>query len=106
MGAAGEVFERRTFANCDFTNGNGCETDLSSDVNHCGTCAFACSFPHAAAACTGGACIMGVCDVGFAHCAGNTGTGCETDLVTDKNNCGACGAVCPNQQNCHGGVCS
>ncbi len=37
-----------TYASCDGTFANGCETDLSTDIHHCGSCAVDCG--------TGGVC--------------------------------------------------
>ena len=39
------------------------------------------------------------CPAGTADCNGNPGDGCETDLITDPANCGACG------HDCLGGAC-
>jgi hypothetical protein len=54
-----------------------------------------------------GACVMsGECQPGFANCNGNlAGDGCETALLTDKTNCGACGWSC-NGVECGGGYCT
>jgi len=41
------------FGNCDSDPSNGCETDLRSNVNKCGTCSTVCP--------TGNSCIDGVC---------------------------------------------
>jgi hypothetical protein len=42
-----------TFADCDGLASNGCETDLSSNTQHCGTCGNACT--------TGQSCVSGAC---------------------------------------------
>ncbi len=47
------------------------------------------------------------CPPGGANCDNNTFNGCEVDLGTDANNCGACGHVCPfNMPQCVNGVCN
>lgn len=45
-----------------------------------------------------------VCDPGMADCI-HAGNGCETNLMTDRNNCGACGRACAAMQSCGGGSC-
>ncbi len=45
------------------------------------------------------------CQSGFANCDGSPSNGCETDINTDLNNCGACGSPCGAGQSCAGGVC-
>jgi hypothetical protein len=41
-----------------------------------------------------GECSMGRCFAGMGNCDGNNCNGCETDLMTDPNQCGACGIRC------------
>jgi hypothetical protein len=47
--------------------------------------------------------------LGFANCDANAANGCETNTLTDVQNCGGCGVVCPARANatttCAGGVC-
>ena len=45
------------------------------------------------------------CQAGFADCNNNDADGCETNIVTDRNNCGSCGAACPGSQACVNGTC-
>ncbi|MEZ4390403.1 MAG: hypothetical protein R3A48_04845 [Polyangiales bacterium] len=81
------------FANCDNNAGNGCETNLNTNVSSCGACGRACSFANATATCSGGACALGACNAGFANCDGNPANGCETNLAL-VSSCGRCGNVC------------
>ncbi len=82
------------FADCNGDPADGCEVDLLTDRSHCGTCATACTFAHAAATCEGGACVMGACEAPFADCDGRADDGCEVDTARDAANCGACALQC------------
>jgi hypothetical protein len=47
------------------------------------------------------------CVFPLANCDHNDRNGCETDLTSDANHCGACGTVCPKAQpDCVAGACS
>ncbi|MBI5534032.1 MAG: hypothetical protein HY898_15025 [Deltaproteobacteria bacterium] len=98
------------FGNCDGNVANGCESNLNTDIAHCGSCPNACSFAHATAACTGGVCSIASCNSGWANCDGAAPNGCEVSLQTDMGNCGACGRACGTQnvlsRACSSGVCS
>jgi hypothetical protein len=97
------------YANCDANPANGCETNVVSNVNNCGSCGLVCTTPNGSPACTGGACTVGSCNPGYANCDFNAGNGCETNVVSNVNNCGSCGLVCstPNATSaCAGGVCT
>jgi hypothetical protein len=77
----------------------GCADNICYDTQnhheHCGDCNTACSGMEW---CTKGHC----CGLSESYC----GMAC-IDTFTDKNNCGACGNVCPNNQpNCISGMCS
>lgn len=93
------------FANCDGIEGNGCETNTQSDPINCGTCGHVCSLPNASSICVNGACRVGSCQSGFGDCNGNPADGCETFLMDNPFNCGACGRVCPSEGECRGGHC-
>jgi hypothetical protein len=81
------------YGDCDGTLANGCEADLQSNSGNCGFCARVCGSD---STCTQGACLpkSTPCSAGFDDCDANPTTGCETNLATDANNCGACGNKC------------
>ena len=87
------------YADCDLNAANGCEVNLSNDVNNCGACAVACpAVSNGTPVCSGFVCGIGSCNAGFANCFGPPTT-CETDLQTDVNHCGMCGTPCPSVAN-------
>jgi hypothetical protein len=45
------------------------------------------------------------CSPNRANCDGNSDNGCEINLLTDNNNCGACGIVCGGGMSCVSGSC-
>src|SRR5207247_2347909 len=61
---------------------------------NCGACGNVCGVADGTAACSNGVCTVAACNSGYGNCDGNAGNGCETNLNTDLNNCGACGTVC------------
>jgi hypothetical protein len=92
------------FADCNGQN-DGCETHVARDSNNCGACGNVCprGFPGDLPLCIGGRCALD-CAIGRGNCDGKLG--CELDLVTDNNNCGACGKVCGNRSRCQQGSCA
>jgi len=82
------------YADCDGSDGNGCEADLDAPAT-CGSCVHDCRgrFPHAAAGCSNGDCVLQACDSGWADCSGGDDDGCETD-VTRIETCGGCTNNC------------
>ena len=97
------------YANCNGISSDGCEIDLTSDTNNCSACGTICAFDHAAASCSAGTCIMGVCDAGFDNCDLQDTNGCEVELAVDTANCGTCGNTCAFEHAsavCATGVCA
>lgn len=95
-------------ADCDANMGNGCETDLMTSMQHCGACQRSChTNGHDV---TSAMCTAGRCEVTCAprispeeDCDANPDNGCESYLMFDAKNCGACGVVCAT--NCEAGTC-
>jgi hypothetical protein len=98
------------YANCDGNYANGCEINLQTNINNCGTCGVSCAVANGASVCTNGSCSLSACNSGYANCDGNAANGCEINLQTNVNNCGTCGFVCPSVANgssaCTAGSCS
>lgn len=82
------------FGDCDGDPKNGCEVDLTSDAQNCKICGSACPFANNSPSCVASACTIGSCDANHADCNGALKDGCETNVVSDPSNCGACGKVC------------
>jgi hypothetical protein len=100
------------WGDCNSDDSDGCEHDLSDDLDNCGACDNACSFDNASASCDTGVCTMGACDAGYDDCDSNSSTGCEADL-SSPSTCGTCANVCSydhasavcNQGACEIGAC-
>ncbi|MHB1845846.1 MAG: hypothetical protein ACYCWW_13550 [Deltaproteobacteria bacterium] len=96
------------FANCDALTANGCETNLASSVQSCGSCGASCNLANATAVCVDGGCAIGACEAGFANCDGLATNGCEVNVDTDVLDCGRCAFVCSSDNDtpsCVGGIC-
>jgi len=97
------------FGDCDGSNANGCEIDLTSDLANCGACGYACSFANGTATCAVGVCQIANCDKPYGNCDNNASNGCETNTLTSLEHCGACAAPCiagPNASvSCVDGAC-
>jgi hypothetical protein len=77
------------FKDCNHDMGDGCETNTDTDAMNCGGCGTACpAAPNASAYCFIGQCHYG-CAPGFGDCNEKPDDGCEADLRSDKQNCGA-----------------
>ncbi len=100
--------------------GDDCKL-LDSDRDNCGACGKLCrapksddpawicgpslSPPNTLWTCASASCILD-CKPLFGNCNENLcADGCEIDLKTDSNNCGACGNKCAANQDCVDGTC-
>jgi hypothetical protein len=88
--------------------GSGECIDVWSDPLNCGSCQ-PCDLPGADEhSCRAGACRVVSCDAGFSDCDDDDENGCEVDIGTDPENCGACGRTCRYTSAsavCDGGAC-
>jgi hypothetical protein len=100
------------WGDCNLDKKDGCETNLRVDPANCGACGSACAFANAVAACAD-ACYLAACQYGFADCNGDAPNGphdgCETSVLADPKNCGACGTLCGpvahGKNGCDNGAC-
>ncbi|MDF2694901.1 MAG: Tryptophan synthase alpha chain [Labilithrix sp.] len=100
------------YVSCIFPDGTlpayACETNVGSDTLNCGGCGVQCEWGpptfHLYPTCIDGECKVN-CVQGFFDCNGITDDGCEAELVSDPNNCGACGNKCAPGVHCIDGAC-
>jgi hypothetical protein len=95
------------FGDCDSNAANGCETNLKTDVGHCGTCAKVCSTVNGTPTCSNGTCGIN-CAAGFGNCDSNADTGCEVNLNSNPSHCNGCGNACNSTNGtatCTSGIC-
>lgn len=86
-------------------NTNKC-VDLSTDLNNCGLCDNVCQFANAVPRCSNSQCDIQLCYPGFSNCNTDIRDGCEVNIQTNKENCGACFNICGQTQVCLNGVCA
>ena len=97
------------FGDCNGVASDGCETDVTSSVPHCGACNAPCDLPNATEACVSGACVPAACAVPFGNCDMMPGNGCETNVQTSVDHCGGCGMPCDlanATESCVSGACT
>ncbi len=83
------------WADCNANPADGCEIDTDTNITHCGACGQVCNLPNVAThGCAAGACTIGTCAPGYRDCNGIASDGCEVDITTNTNHCGACDAAC------------
>ena len=79
--------------------------DLSQDLRNCGSCGTLCSPPGVATStCLAGSCAIVTCQPGLEDCDNDVANGCEANLDTGLQTCGACAAVCEGSR-CESGQC-
>ena len=85
------------FANCDYNEANGCEANLASSAQSCGTCGTVCP--------ANTPCMQGVC---VATCSDGLKNGSETDIDCGGAACGNCsaGKHCTTNSDCVSNICS
>lgn len=79
--------------------------NLLSDPEHCGDCEQSCESHDGAVRCANGSCLREGCEEGSADCNEDPGDGCEVDTAADRDNCGACGRRCEDDDICNNGRC-
>lgn len=100
------------FATCAGFGGElptyACSTNLSNDIWNCGACNHQCGGDtpayHLQMGCADGEC-QAFCKKGYSDCNGITDDGCESDPLSDSNNCGVCGNKCAAGVACIEGTC-
>jgi len=79
---------------CNGQIADGCETNVNTDLLHCGGCGTECGSPGTKQArCVDGTCQL-TCRPGYGDCDGVPGNGCETNLQENTDHCGRCGFAC------------
>jgi hypothetical protein len=96
------------YADCNGKASDGCESNLKTEAEHCGSCDSVCGTTNGTASCNQGTCAI-ACASNYADCDGSTSNGCETNLTSTVKNCGSCGNECHDGTNgtavCRSGVC-
>ncbi len=94
---------------------DGCETNLTTDTNHCRACERKCLAGGGVqeVKCSGNRCIS-TCQVGYANIdkpePPSADDGCEVEFAVDPNHCGALNRTCSSTnvsiRTCAGGLCT
>ncbi len=66
------------FDDCDDMFATGCETDTSTNPNHCAGCDMMCMLPNAVAGCAASQCTVASCTAPYVNCDLIASNGCET----------------------------
>ena len=103
------------FTTCDSPLGYRCGVDLSRDPENCGACGNKCL--HYKSLNMTSRCVNGQCELecfndvsipklmDMRNCNGAVDDGCEVNVMSDPDNCGACGKQCAAGQPCLAGRC-
>ncbi|MBX7113246.1 MAG: hypothetical protein K1X64_02845 [Myxococcaceae bacterium] len=82
--------------------------NLVTNVHHCGECNHECMLDHASPKCAMSQCEVDTCEMNWGNCNLQHPDGCETNLLTNADHCGACNNTCsfPNAAGrCDMGMC-
>jgi hypothetical protein len=93
------------WGDCNKDAKDGCEANLHADPMNCTACGAVCDIKNAYAGCSDG-CYSSACKWGFDDCNMNPMDGCETSVLSDVKNCGACAKSCQNLANAAAGCVS
>jgi hypothetical protein len=89
---------------CSTPMGLQCK-DVGTDASNCGACGNVCPpVSNATPACLSGSCSF-ACNGSFRECNQLAADGCESNILTDAGNCGACGVNCLGGASCINGFC-
>jgi hypothetical protein len=92
------------YRDCNNSATDGCEIDITSDANNCGSCGNVCPTPlNGVAGCVNSQCVLAGCNPGYSDCSSAI-AGCEAATASDALNCGGCGIKC-GSGTCSGSAC-
>jgi hypothetical protein len=97
------------YDNCDGNGLNGCETDLNTSVQACGSCSTKCTNANGTTQCVQGVCTPTCGAAYYKDCDLNPNNGCEANVNSSVTNCGTCGHACTNPHgavSCAAGICA
>jgi hypothetical protein len=95
------------FADCDRNAANGCEINVANgNARNCGGCGVECGLARAVSTCVARTCRVESCETGYGDCDGMSANGCESDLRTSSQHCGACGRSCASGTYCQASACA
>ena len=92
---------------CNGDPTDGCETNLNTSVEHCGDCKNNCFETTKGAfgqTCNEGKCDYALCLSGYGDCNDDRTDGCEVDVLSNKEHCGACNKKCEGEY-CNNSIC-
>ena len=92
---------------CNGDPTDGCETNLKTSVEHCGDCRNNCFETTKGAfgqTCNEGKCDYALCLSGYGDCNDDRTDGCEVDVLSNKEHCGACSKKCEGEY-CNNSIC-